>query len=90
MTQPNQLNPQLSQLPPKRILLVEDEPYLHELYNELLLGEHYTVDTAMDGEVALQKICAGGYDLVLLDVMLPKKDALTILQELQTSPPQVK
>lgn len=64
------------------ILLVEDDQFLRDLYVDLLTGEGYQMDTAEDGEVGLDKIRHGKYDLVLLDIMLPKKDGLALLKEL--------
>ncbi len=69
-----------------KILIVEDDQFLREFYQELLEGEGYSVETAADGEVALQKIKGNPHDLVLLDIMLPKKDGLQILRELKVSP----
>ena len=65
-----------------RILLVEDDQFLRDLYVDLLGGEGYEMDTAEDGEVGLDKIRHKSYDLVLLDIMLPKKDGLAMLKEL--------
>ncbi len=72
----------------KKILVVEDDQFLREFYQELLEGEGYTVDTAMDGETAANKINQGGYNLVLLDIMLPKKDGTQILRETTMRPPK--
>ncbi len=72
----------------EKILIVEDDQFLREFYQELLQGEGYLVDVAADGEVALQKISQGGYNLVLLDIMLPKKDGLQILRDLKITPPK--
>lgn len=63
---------------------MEDDQFLRDFYQELLTGEGYTVDVAADGEVALQKIVQGGWNLILLDIMLPKKDGLQILRDLKT------
>ncbi len=71
----------------KRILIVEDDQFLREFYQELLEGENFLVDTASDGELASQKIHEGGYNLVLLDIMLPKKDGLQILTDNKANPP---
>ena len=71
----------------KRVLLVEDDQFLREFYQELLESEGMLVDAAPDGEIAMTKIHEGGYALVLLDIMLPKKDGLQILKENQLSPP---
>lgn len=55
----------------KKILLVEDDAFLQQLYSDLLKAEHYEVDTSEEGNDGLAKIEKGGWDLVLLDVMLP-------------------
>lgn len=68
----------------KKILIVEDDQFLREFYQELLASEGYIIDVASDGETGAQKVLAGGYDLVLLDIMLPKKDGIQILKELKT------
>lgn len=64
------------------ILIVEDDKFLQDLYVELLTAENHQVDVADDGEVALEKLNHNQYDLVLLDIMLPKKDGLAVLKEL--------
>src|SRR3990167_7153802 len=66
-----------------KILIVEDDQFLWEFYQELLAAEGYIIDVAADGEIGAQKVLAGGYDLVLLDIMLPKKDGIQILKELK-------
>lgn len=73
----------------KKILIVEDDQFLREFYQELLQSEKFIVDVAGDGELALQKIREGGYDLILLDIMLPKKDGMQILRELKVQPPKI-
>lgn len=73
----------------KKILIVEDDQFLREFYQELLQAEGYNVDVAQDGEIGSQKVQKGGYDLLLLDIMLPKKDGLQILQELKDHPSQL-
>ena len=71
----------------KKILIVEDDQFLREFYQELLESEGMAVETAPEGETASSKIHQGGYDLILLDIMLPKKDGLQILKENKLSPP---
>ena len=73
---------------PKRILVVEDDLFLRELYTDILTAESYKVESAQDGEEALQKIKVGGYDLVLLDIIMPKMDGLEVMRQVQNSPPQ--
>lgn len=70
----------------KRILIVEDDQFLREFYQELLQAENYSVDTAADGEIGLSKIQQETYNLVLLDIMLPKKDGVQILRDLKVRP----
>jgi CheY-like chemotaxis protein len=56
------------------------------LYLDILKGEGYQVTDAADGEKAYEEITKGGYDLVLLDIMLPKMDGLTILKKIKDAP----
>jgi len=70
----------------KRILIVEDELYLRELYQEVLEEEGFIVETASDGMEGYSKAAKGGYDLILLDVMLPKMDGLELLAKLRKGP----
>lgn len=74
----------------QKILVVEDDEFLRELYEELLKGENYDVTLAVDGEEGLSSISKGGFDLVLLDIMLPKMDGLEILRRVKNTPPAVK
>lgn len=71
----------------KRVLIVEDDQFLREFYQELLESEGMIVETAGDGDTAVSKIHEGGFDLILLDIMLPKKDGLQILKENKINPP---
>ena len=68
------------------ILIVEDEHDIREIYVEVLTNAGYTVDQAADGEVGMQKIKEGNWDLLLLDIMLPGKDGLKILKEIKETP----
>ncbi|MDD5147216.1 MAG: response regulator [Candidatus Daviesbacteria bacterium] len=70
----------------KKILLVEDDQFLREFYQELLQAEGYFIDVAADGEVGLSKIQSNEYNLILLDIMLPKKDGVQILRDLKLKP----
>lgn len=72
----------------QRILVVEDDLFLRELYTDVLTAEGYKVEGAADGEEALQKIKVGGYDLILLDIIMPKMDGLEVMRQVQTTPPQ--
>lgn len=71
-----------------KILVVEDDLFLRELYTDILKEEGYKVDEAADGEAALSKIKIGGYTLVLLDIILPKINGLEIMKRIKSEPPQ--
>ena len=66
-----------------RILVVEDEPKVASFVRRALEAEHHAVDVAADGAAGLSQAVAGAYDLVVLDVMLPKRDGLGVLRELR-------
>ena len=66
-----------------RLLLVEDEPGLSLTVTDLLEGEGYRVDAAMDGLTGLSKAGSGDYDVVILDVMLPGKSGFEVCRELR-------
>ena len=70
----------------KKILIVEDDEDLRELYLEILRDSGFSVLEAVDGAAGLEKALAGGYDLLLLDIMLPKVDGLEILRQLKQRP----
>lgn len=74
----------------KKVLVVDDDLYIRELYVEVLKGEGYDVDSASNGEEAYNKLKNGGYDLTLLDIMMPKMDGLQIMDALSKTPPPVK
>lgn len=63
------------------ILIVEDEKKVASFIQRGLAAEHYSVDVAYDGEEGLTRLFDGEYDLVILDVMLPKRDGLSLLRE---------
>jgi two-component system, OmpR family, response regulator len=66
-----------------RILLVEDEPGLSLTLSDLLANEGYAVETAMDGQTGLDRAATGAFDLVVLDVMLPRMNGLDVCRELR-------
>lgn len=67
----------------KRILMIEDDIYIRELYEEVLRNAGYEVITAIDGELGLAKATDGVYDLILLDIMLPKMTGIEVLKKLR-------
>ena len=68
-----------------KLLIVDDEPDLVDQLVKMLVRQRYDVDTAADGEAALNKVFDNSYDLVLLDIMLPKTDGLTVLKEMRAA-----
>lgn len=69
----------------KSILVVEDEPVIATGLKDDLELEGYYVDVAEDGIAAMDALARQPYDLVLLDVMLPKKDGFSVCRELRAS-----
>ena len=67
----------------KKILIVEDDQDVRELYAEVLRDEGFVLDEAVDGQSGLAKVLDGDYDLLLLDIMLPKFDGLEILRTIK-------
>ncbi len=65
------------------ILVVEDEVKITRFIKKGLEMEHYTVDTAYDGEEALEKAEINNYDLIILDIMLPKVDGIEVCRILR-------
>ncbi len=66
-----------------RLLVIEDERKLAGFIRKGLEEEGYAVDVASDGEAGLEMALDGVHDLILLDIQLPRKDGLTVLQELR-------
>jgi len=66
-----------------RILIVEDEIPLAEALVQILRKNNYTADAVYDGETGLDNALSGIYDLVILDIMLPKMDGISILKKMR-------
>ncbi len=67
-----------------RILVVEDEINLNGLITEKLKDNHYGVDSCFDGKEALEYISMVDYDVIILDVMLPKIDGFEVLKKMRS------
>ena len=72
----------------KPVLIVEDEAILRESLRDWLREEGYEVDTAEEGEEALQKIAKREFAVAVLDLRLPGKDGLEVLREATTQNPR--
>ena len=66
-----------------RILLIEDEKRIVAFLRKGLKEESYAVDVAMDGREGLEMALAGDYDLIVLDLALPRMDGLTVCRKLR-------
>ena len=66
-----------------RLLFAEDEKSLSRAITAILKKNHYEVDAVYDGEEALAYLECGTYDGAILDIMMPKKDVLTVLKEIR-------
>lgn len=67
----------------KKILIADDKPEVVELVRVSLEGEDYQIIDASDGKKALEKIRLEKPDLVLLDIVMPKKDGFEVLREIR-------
>jgi DNA-binding response OmpR family regulator len=68
---------------PKKILIVDDEPLIVKGLKYSLEQDGFETDSAVDGEEAIAKFISGRFDLVLLDVMLPKLDGIKVCQQIR-------
>ncbi len=69
--------------PNKRIMIIEDEPALADILTQYLEQSGFDVETLREGTDAVERILSGDPDLVVLDLMLPGKDGLTICREVR-------
>ncbi|MCR4798346.1 MAG: response regulator transcription factor [Lachnospiraceae bacterium] len=66
-----------------RLLLAEDEKEMSNAITAVLKHEHYSVDAVYDGQDAFDYLDTGLYDGAILDIMMPKKDGITVLKEIR-------
>ncbi|EFM11140.1 two component transcriptional regulator, winged helix family [Paenibacillus curdlanolyticus YK9] len=67
-----------------RLLIVEDEIHLAEALTQILKKQNYSVDAVHDGQAGLDNALSGIYDLILLDIMLPEMDGITVLKTMRS------
>lgn len=68
---------------PVRILIIDDEPRIRDLLRKYLAAEGFVVGEVVDGEAAVTEVRSGQWDLVILDIMLPKKDGWEVCREIR-------
>ena len=67
----------------KTILVAEDEPSVRRLISFKLEKENFLVEEAENGKEAMEKICSDSYDILILDLMLPRLDGVQILKRIK-------
>ena len=72
-----------------RILIAEDEKALSKVLVKIFEKNNYSVDSVGNGADAIDYIEAGNYDVVILDVMMPKADGITVLKKIRAEGNQV-
>ncbi len=70
----------------KKILLVEDDQFLVDIYAVKLKESGFSIDVASDGEEAVKKAKKNSFDLMLLDIVLPKVDGWDVLAQIRREP----
>jgi len=68
---------------PIKILLVEDDVFILDMYKIMFKKAGFEVETAVDGEEGVKKAQDGDYDIILLDIMLPKLNGLDVLRAIR-------
>ena len=66
-----------------KILVVDDEYLIRDVIKEYLILEHFSVDEAENGVVAVEKAISKDYDLIVMDIMMPKKDGIQAVKEIK-------
>jgi len=69
----------------KKLLIVEDDLVLKNALEEFLVSEGFEISSAIDGEDGIQKVFSEKPDLVLLDIVLPKKNGYAVLEEVKAN-----
>ena len=69
-----------------KLLIIEDDPYVRRLYEKLFRLQNYEIISASDGLEGLEKARSVKPDLILLDIIMPKLDGITVLRKLKEDP----
>ncbi len=68
------------------VLIAEDEDFLIRTLEDNLVSEGYSVDVARNGDEAIEKIAKKKPDIILLDILMPKRDGFYVLEEIKKNP----
>jgi CheY-like chemotaxis protein/anti-sigma regulatory factor (Ser/Thr protein kinase) len=74
---------------PHRLLIVDDDPAIHELVQAMLAGTNWESDSVSNGEETLARLGTNSYDLLLTDILMPGMDGLTLLGQLRARHPHI-
>ena len=72
----------MAKLDGKKILLVEDDLLMSQMLGQKILEEKATLDHAADGEIAMEFLKKNPYDVIILDLLLPKMDGFAVLENM--------
>ncbi|MBM3256631.1 MAG: response regulator [Candidatus Moranbacteria bacterium] len=70
----------------KKVLIIEDDPFIADVYVLKLESEGYSVETAEDGAKGMEKLKNKKYDVVLLDIIMPNMDGFKVLERIKMAP----
>lgn len=73
----------------QRVLLVDDDESIRTLVQKILERQNFTVVTARDGQEAIERLREGEFDVILLDLMMPRIDGFGVMQHLRENAPEV-
>lgn len=74
----------------RKILIAEDDFFIRDIYSKVFSLAGYEAQVAEDGAIAFEKIKAGSFDMILLDIMMPKMTGLEVLQHVRSLEPPIK
>ncbi len=72
-----------------KILVVDDEAMICDLLNRSLTIEGFTVETAGNGLLGLEKCASNGFDLVISDILMPEMDGITMMEKIKDAQPNL-
>ena len=76
-------------MPPRRALIVEDDPAIRKLVEKLLTRKGIEIDSAPDGRHAIEKLRAGAYSALILDLMIPEVNGFEVIEFVKQHAPQM-